>query len=681
MAAPVSSPTSFSFLANLRIRAKVLSGFICVLMILLAVSTVGFTAFLKAKTAFKGFGDRVTVVEIARDIDRNVLDLRRKASEYTQSGSEDARAAAKDVIALLRRNIQDGLSQIEDPERLDRLKAVQASFEQYAKSFDQVVALKRDEAALVKDSFDPLSKRMRFDLETLVAAAGKARDRDVADMAQTGQQTVMQARLYATVMMVRQDEEAAQQADQYFKELQSLMRALDALSGDTPYRAEYDTVATGTERYYDSFKRARELSRQISQTVNQSMKAAGDSISRNIAEIKDSAIADEHAIKADAEATLESSEQLMIVLTVGGLVVGMLLAWVIGSGISTPVIGMTEAMKRIAGGDLSAPVPSLGRRDEVGEMADTLEVFKRGMVEAERLRAEQEEAKRRAEEARKQDMNRLADEFESQVEGVVQHVASASAEMTSTASTMSAAADQAKRQATTVAAAAEQASVNVQTVAAAAGQLRESIREIGRQIARSTETTQAAVLKAEHTNGIVGSLAQAAQKIGDVVALINDIAGQTNLLALNATIEAARAGEAGKGFAVVASEVKSLANQTGKATEEIAQQISAVQDATRQAVEAIRDITDTITSVNETSSSIASAVEEQQAATGEISRNVEEAARGTQEVASNIVGVSDAAHEAASAAEQVLTEASELSRQSDLLDKEVVAFIAKVRAS
>ncbi len=275
---------------------------------------------------------------------------------------------------------------------------------------------------------------------------------------------------------------------------------------------------------------------------------------------------------------------------------------------------------------------------------------------------------------------RLADNFETNVKGVVESVSSAATEMQSSAQSMSATAEETNRQATAVAAAAEEATTNVQTVSSAAEELSASISEIGRHVAKSTTISQAAVAEANRTNDKVQGLANAAQKIGDVVKLINDIASQTNLLALNATIEAARAGEAGKGFAVVASEVKSLANQTAKATDEIAAQISAIQDATNEAVKAIQGIGTTIGEINEIATTIAAAVEQQSAATGEIAQSVQQAAQGTQDVSANITGVSQSAGEAGSAAEQVLSAARELSQQSEMLRQQVGAFLVEVRA-
>jgi methyl-accepting chemotaxis protein len=278
-------------------------------------------------------------------------------------------------------------------------------------------------------------------------------------------------------------------------------------------------------------------------------------------------------------------------------------------------------------------------------------------------------------------LNALADAFESSVKGVVQAVAGSAGDLRGHAQKMTTLADDATARATAVAAASEEASTNVQTVASAAEELSGSITEISRQVAQSTKISGQAVDEAEKANAQVRALAETAQKIGDVVKLINAIAGQTNLLALNATIEAARAGEAGKGFAVVASEVKSLANQTAKATGDIAAQVAAIQEATRTAVEAIKSIGGTIGRINEISTAIAAAVEEQNAATNEIARNVQQASQGTNEVSANITGVNQAASETGKAAAEVLRAAGLLTQQSDSLGREVDGFLQKIRAA
>jgi len=278
-------------------------------------------------------------------------------------------------------------------------------------------------------------------------------------------------------------------------------------------------------------------------------------------------------------------------------------------------------------------------------------------------------------------LNALADGFEASVKGVVQTVSASAGDMKGSAQQMATIAEDATKRATAVAAASEEASTNVQTVAAAAEELSSSITEISRQVAQSTSISSQAVQEADKANAQVRTLAETAAKIGDVVKLINAIAGQTNLLALNATIEAARAGEAGKGFAVVASEVKSLANQTAKATGDIAAQVNAIQEATKIAVEAIKSIGGTIGKINEISTTIAAAVEEQNAATGEIARNVQQASAGTSEVSSNIAGVTQAARDTGKAAAGVLQASESLGQQSATLAKEVDTFLDKVRAA
>jgi methyl-accepting chemotaxis protein len=349
--------------------------------------------------------------------------------------------------------------------------------------------------------------------------------------------------------------------------------------------------------------------------------------------------------------------------------------------ITNPIANMTSVMGVLANGDLTVIVPSTERHDEIGEMAAAVEVFKANGIRNKEMEAEAEAQKIQTEKEKRQVMLKMADDFEASVGGVVNAVSSASTEMQSSAQTLSATAEQTSRQSAAVAAASEEASTNVQTVASASEELSSSISEISRQVAQSTQIASAAVAEVEGANEKVQGLAEAAKKIGEVVALITDIADQTNLLALNATIEAARAGEAGKGFAVVASEVKNLANATAKATEEISAQIGGIQGATQDAVTTIGSIGGTIAKMNEIASAIAAAVEEQGAATQEIARNVEQAAAGTNEVSTNIDGVNQAAADTGHSAGELLTAATELSQQSEMLRGEVDKFLANIRKS
>ena len=410
------------------------------------------------------------------------------------------------------------------------------------------------------------------------------------------------------------------------------------------------------------------------QRVNKLLNEAGDASVSNAQRFTDEA-------RSNMAATVESSN--LVGLTLGAVVILVLIGSAVFSALSIgrPIGQLASCVSAIAEGDATVEVPSTARRDELGTMAAAVQVFKDNLIRARSLEAETLQARLAAEEQRKAGMRQVADSFEVAVGGIIETVSASAAELQSTAQQMTSLATETAAQSTTVAAAAEEAATNVNTVAAAAEELGSSVQEIGRQVTGSAQLALATVGEADQTVQLVQALSQNAARIGAMVGMISGIASQTNLLALNATIEAARAGEAGRGFAVVAAEVKSLAEQTAKATEEIARQIGEVQGVTARAVTAIGGITGRIREIDDVATTIAAAVEQQGAATQEIVRNVAQASAGTNEVTGNIAGVAQASEKTGAAAAQVLSAASDLSRQSEHLGAEIVRFLATVRAA
>ena len=383
----------------------------------------------------------------------------------------------------------------------------------------------------------------------------------------------------------------------------------------------------------------------------------------------------------DLSAKLSPIEWSLGLSILGIAIVSGLIAWFVGRSITRPLGQLGGRMKDLAAGQIEGDIPGAGRRDEIGGMATTVQVFKDNAVRMRNLEQEEAETQRRVAAERRDAMASLADGFERSVNGVVKSVASSAAEMQATASSMTKTAGDTSERISTVSNASQSALHNVQTVAAAAEELSASVAEISRQVVQSNEIARMAVAEAQQTNSTVQLLSGGAEKIGAVVQLIQTIAEQTNLLALNATIEAARAGEAGRGFAVVASEVKALATQTAKATEEISAQVANMQATTGNAVAAITGIAGTIGKMSEITVTISSAVEEQGAATREIARNIQAAASGSQEIASHIGSVDTAASATGRAATDVLTGARDLDSQANKLQSAVAQFLSQVRAA
>jgi methyl-accepting chemotaxis protein len=444
--------------------------------------------------------------------------------------------------------------------------------------------------------------------------------------------------------------------------------------------AKLQVLGQGRDRIFKI--RQKELdSDDYGQTILEETRKLNVGLGISVQQLVDGVRKETDAATAQAQQEISWSTLVMLALGAATLIGSVLFVWLyVGRSILRRMRALQNSMKILSSGDLDSEIYRSGQSDEIAEMSESLQVFRESMITARALSSEQDKENIAKVERASRVEARIA-EFESTVRAALDGLQASANSMQSTAQSMSATADQSSALVSAVASAAEETSVNVQTVSSGTEELSSSIAEIGRQVVTSAEIARKAVDEAGATDATMQGLADNAARISVVVDLIQTIASQTNLLALNATIEAARAGEAGRGFAVVASEVKNLASQTAKATDEIRQQIANMQSVTNSAVGAIRNISTTISEINEVTGAIAAAVEEQGAATREIARNIQHAAGGTSEVSSNIVGVSNASNEAGTAAGEVLTASDALRREADVLRAEIDAFLSNIRAA
>ena len=481
--------------------------------------------------------------------------------------------------------------------------------------------------------------------------------------------------------------EHAAEADRHIGEIRTLAQRL----GDEELATSIAAVATAFGPYYEGGVAMAKAYVAGGPAEGNTMMPGFDAQAEALRSALDSMSARTTALVREAHDTTISTmgrlsreidfETRMIgVLSVAQIFVSLGLAIGIRRMVLSPILEMADAMTRLAHGDLSVNVPFAGRNDEVGTMAEAVQVFRTNGIERARLEAQQD-AELEMRNRRTVAIDRLVTDFDRLSSRIARTVANASNDLHASASTLTAAAEEATHQSAAVSSASEEASTNVEVVAVSTDQMVASIQEIGARVDEASQISAAAVNEAHATRAIMGELEEGAQRIGEIVGLISEVAGQTNLLALNATIEAARAGEAGRGFAVVAAEVKGLADQTAKASGQISAQIGDIQNAARAAVEAIRKITTTIDRIDAISGAIAAAIEEQTATTREISRNVQQVSVGTAEVAANITGVTRAAEETSATAIQVRMASAELADQSIALEREVANFLRGVRAA
>ncbi|MEQ9554537.1 MAG: methyl-accepting chemotaxis protein [Rhodospirillales bacterium] len=669
-----------SALKNIPILTKIFIGFGIVLALLLVISFTGGINLTNGNDDFKRYRTIALQTNQAGRVQANLLEARLGVKDFIISGSADAIAKVKEranATLALKTQFQD---MVTSSDKKAALTSAGNDLGAYIAAFNEVTHLQAKRNDLVLNTLDKVGPELERKITAIMESAHNDADVEAAYRAGKVQRSLLLMRLYAGKYLITNDRPAFDRALAEAAAKSKLTEGLLAALSDPDRRKLAMEAADLHKTYVSTFKSVDETITARNAIITGTLDSIGPKIAGQMEEMKLAVKQEQDTLGPQASAAMETAVTVAISVSVVSVVLGLLAAWLIGSGIARPITAITTAMRTLAGGDKAVDIPGQDHGDEVGDMAKAVLVFKENMIKADELAArELAEAKAREERGRR--IEQLTGDFDTGVAELLKALASSATEMEATASSMSNIADNTSRRATVVASAAEEASANVQTVATASEELASSIQEIGRQVSQSSAVAGRAVDEATRTDQQVQGLAQAAQKIGEVVNLISDIAEQTNLLALNATIEAARAGEAGKGFAVVASEVKNLATQTAKATNEIGQQIGDIQGETRQAVTAIQSITATIGEMNEITSTIASAVEEQGAATQEIARNVEQASTGTQEVTSNIVEVTTAAEETGTAATQVKSVAQDLNRKADQLKVQVEQFLLDVRAA
>jgi methyl-accepting chemotaxis protein len=666
-------------LPTLRFRAKVMLGFAAVLSISAISLGIAYFGFEHVSTAVASYRNSVAEADLARNIDRELIAYRSAAKYYVVTGQEDDAKAAQAAEAKLKEAIERSIAGTRKPARLEGLKSLAGEFKNFSATFADLLKVKQDNDYLIRNALTRNEMSLEYKLDDLSSTAADAGQQAIEFQAKHVASQFQAIKVVANTFVVSGEQSSATSTLSRLSFLENALKGISSTDEKVaPLLVESNSLL---KSYRDAFTKLIENKRTIDDLVTQMSGSAG-AIMQGAGAMKADLVSDQQRLDAASHAIIGDTQHLILMLAVGGTLLGAVLAFLLGGGIAQPMTAMCKAMRELAGGNFDVVLPGLGRKDELGEMASAVEEFKlQAVAKAERDAATHDAQNREAGAARRAELIRFADNFEAAVGSIVSNVSASAGQLEQAAGTLTRTAETTQNLSGQVAGSSEQASSTIDSVASATEELSASVAEIGRQVEESNRIAEAAVVQAQETDGRIGKLSRAAQQIGDVVKLITAIAEQTNLLALNATIEAARAGEAGRGFAVVAAEVKSLANQTAKATDEISNHISGMQDATQESVAAIKQIGATIGQISTIASSIASAVQQQGAATKEIARSVQSVAEGTREAATNIVQVNRGATETGEASEDVLSSAKALSSESTRLRTELDRFMANIRAA
>lgn len=660
--------------AVLKIHARLMVGFAVVLVLFMVVAA-------GSVWMFKDVGRHVTIISGASTkavaavaLDRQIMAFDNLVTSYSRYPDEKGRAEILSQNSVLDQKVAELWIQAEKTPAAGAVDELATTLQAYRAVLTPALDLVLRRVTLIAGTLTPLSEQILQQARDVRTRAARRGDTTTVELAGRMAEHVLLARQAVDDYLLTRNVERFGTAWEQLFVVEEVMAAVPEVrtAANKPY-----------EQYQDSLN---ELSGVVSEllVLEEQLHTIGEAITSTTERIKELSLQEEKRIQEDTQAAITNSlngaSVFVTGLTLASLVVGIGASFMIGRSIANPIQAMTQTMRLLAEGNKDIEIPGIDRHDEIGDMASAVQIFRDNAREVERLNQERAASAQQAEARRRASMLALADDLERNVATVVQTISDAAGNMHMAAEEMTATARDATHQAGVVRETTLETATNVEIVASSAEELSTSIREIGQQVARSTTIASQAVEQAQHANEQVVSLLDSTERIGEVVRLISAISEKTNLLALNATIEAARAGDMGKGFAVVANEVKTLANQTERATAEIGQQIRSVQGATRDAAKAIQAISDVIRRMSEIASAISAAIEEQGAATHEIARNTQQASHSTTTVRNTITAVTDATNSTGEAANRVLQDCTELVEHMRALSGTVTAFLSSVRS-